>query len=73
MKELAGSVPTIVALLLDVFPEQALGCVPMIAAATPVLFFWHSGNESLRLIKGLLNGFLPDQALEELLIEFESA
>ena len=73
MEQLAGFVPVIVKLLLDKLEEETLRRMPMIAAATSVFFFGHSGYESFCLVKGILNGLLPDQALQEFLIEFESA
>ena len=73
VEHLARLVPVIVELLLDVLSEEALRRVSMVAAAASILFLGHGGNESLGLVEGLLHRLLPDQALQELLVELESA
>ena len=73
MEALTSLVPIVIALLLDVFSEQALWGVPVVATAAPVLLLWHGSDKIFCLAESVLYGRSPDQALEEFLIEFESA
>ena len=45
----------------------------MVATAAPVLLLRHGGDKIFCLVKSVQYGRPPDQALEEFLIEFESA
>ena len=73
MQDLAGRVPVAVTLFLDVFAEEALRCMGVVATATPVVFLGHSRHESFRLVEGLLHCVVANQALQEFLVEFERA
>jgi hypothetical protein len=73
MQDLASRVPITVTLFLDVFAEEALRSVGVVATATSVIFLRHGRYESFRLVEGLLHCGLADQALKELLVEFEGA